>query len=59
MVFFSDLYTGIPSWVENCEVVTLRNTTNRRHNPESPGKSDMNEAMIYIAYRQQAGGGMT
>ena len=33
--------------------------TNRRRNPESPGKSDMNEAMIYIAYRQQAGGGMT
>ena len=25
--FSFDLYTEIPSWVENCEVVTLRNTS--------------------------------
>ena len=25
--FSFDLYTGIPSWVENREVVTLRNTS--------------------------------
>ena len=32
--FSFDLYTGIPSWFENREVVALRNTSN----PKSSGK---------------------
>ena len=42
--FSFDLYTGILSWVENHELVTLRTlaATNRRRNPKSPGNSDVN-----------------
>ena len=61
--FSFDLYTGILSWVENREVVTLRNTScyklNRRRNPKSPGNSEVNGNLKdYDVYRQKSGGGM-
>ena len=37
------------------EVVTLRNTTNLRRNPKSPGKSDVNEATMSIDSRPEEG----
>ena len=59
--FSFDPYTGILSWVENREFVTLRTlaATNRRRNPKSPGNSEVNGNLKdYDVYRQKSGGGM-
>ena len=56
-----DGFTGILSWVENREFVTLRTlaATNRRRNPKSLGNSDVNGNLTnYDVYRQKSGGGM-
>ena len=59
--FSYDLYTGIFSWVEIREVVTLRNTScyKSMSNPKSPGNSDVNGNLKnYDVYRQKSGRGM-
>ena len=53
--FSFDLYTGIFSWVEIREVVTLRNTScyKSTSNPKSPGNSNVNGNLKnYDVYRQ-------